>query len=160
MARDVKWAINEACGNQQLIKISLDEGTEKEILAKSKSWSIKLFFGSLAFMVVVIGIVVALAYFANLVIISVKGIGLLLLSVIFPFYAIYNIIATFGAVKKGDYDFYSGTLVGKTDKGYHVAGLEDQPMSFIKNEPQDPKAGDPVIVIRVRDELSLLDNNA
>ena len=156
MARDVKWAINEACEKQQLVKVSIPEETEKEILAKCKSGSIKMFFASLAFMAVVIGILVALALFAHLVIISVKGIGLLLLSVIFPFYAIYNIFATFGAVKKGDYDFYSGALVGKSDKGYHVAGLEDHPMSFMKNEPKEAKAGDRVIVIRVRDDLDLM----
>ena len=159
MAREVKWAVDEACSKQQLVKISVPEEVEKDLLARSKSGSIKMFFASLAFMAVVLGIVIALAVFAQLVIISVKGIGLVLLSVIFPFYAIYNIIATFGAVKKGDYDFFAGRIITKTDKGYVVNGLEDRTLNFMTKEPEGLKTNDGVIVVRVRDDLDLVDQN-
>ena len=158
MARDVKWAVEEACNQQKIMKVSLDQDEENKILSKAKKDSVKLLLGSFVFAAAVIGIAFAIGYFFHLVIIGVRTIFLLLLALCFPFYAVYNIIATSGAVKKGDYGFYSATLVGKSDKGYHVAGLEDLPASYLYKTPQDAKAGDSVILVRVREDLNLLDN--
>ncbi len=160
MARDVKWAVDEACNQQKIVKVSIEQDEENKVLSKAKKDSIKMLLGSLVFAAVVIGVAFAIGYFFNLVIIGVKTIFLLLIALCFPFYAVYNIFATAGAVKKGDYGFYSATLVGKSDKGYHVAGLEDIPVSYLYKEPQDAKAGDSVILVRVREDLNLLDNRA
>ena len=64
------------------------------------------------------------------------------------------------AIKKGDYDFYQGQIVTKTDKGFKVAGLEDLDLSFLKNKTDgnkkdNIKPGDIVKIMRIDNDLSL-----
>ena len=80
--------------------------------------------------------------------------------IIFPIYSIYNMTHINSAIKKGDYDFYQGQIVTKTDKGFKVAGLEDLDLSFLKNKTDgnkkdNIKPGDIVKIMRIDNDLSL-----
>lgn len=155
MARDMGWAVKEAQEKNAIHKISVDDSVKKELTDSAKKGAIGLFIASIVVFVVAFGIVAALAAFRGIIIYSVKMIILYIIVIIFPFYAIYNIIKTFGAIKKDEVEFYQGTLVTKTDKGYKVAGLEDHDLSFAKGEDKGINAGDSVNIMKINDDLTL-----
>ena len=160
MARDPKWAVNDAVQAQSISKISIDENREKELLSAIKKAAFGMFIGSIVLLVVAFGIVAALAAFAGVIFYSVKMVIAYIIVIIFPIYAVYNIIHTNSAIKKGDYDFYQGQIVTKTDKGFKVAGLEELDLSFIKNKTDgdkkdNVKPGDIVKIMRIDNDLSL-----
>ena len=84
---------------------------------------------------------------------------LYLVVLVFPIFSIYNIFATFRSVSKGDYDFYSGEVLTKTDKGYKIKGLEDLDLGYLSvaKPKEEPKAGDKVKLFRCNDELNMFD---
>ena len=159
MARDPKWTINEACENQSISKISVDESTEKELFSALKKSAVGLFIGSIVLLVVVSAIVFALATFAGVIIHGAKIVVGYIIVLILPIYSIYNIVHTNSAIKKGNYDFYQGQIITKTDKGYKLAGLEDQDLNFIKTKSNtntdNYKQGDIVKIVRLDNDLSL-----
>ncbi len=155
MARDPKWAVNEACENQSVTKITIDETREKELLSASKNGAFAMFIGSIVLFVVAFAIVFALVAFAGIIFYSVKMVIAYIIVLIFPIYSIYNIVHTNSSIKKGDYDFYQGEIITKTDKGYKVKGLEDLDLSFIKTKADDVKPGDMVKIMRLDNDLSL-----
>jgi hypothetical protein len=140
-------------------KISVEEDKEKKLISNEKSGSIKIFLASLIVLAVAITIVALIIIYAHVVIYSLKMVIVYLLILIFPFYAIYNIFATAGSIKKGDYEFLSGEIITKTDKGYKIKGLEDLDINYIfKFKPaEEPKAGDQVKLFRIKDELSMFE---
>ena len=155
MARDIKWAVKEAEENGAINKISVDESTKKELTSSAKKAAVGMFIGSLVVLAVAFAIVAALVAFAGIIIYSFKMVIVYLIVLIFPFYALYNIIHISGAISKDDVEFYQGTLITKTDKGYKVSGLEDQDLVFFKGRKAELKAGDPVKIIRIADDLTL-----
>ena len=159
MARDPKWAINEACENQSISKISVDESKEQELFSALKKSAFGMFVGSIVLLVVAFAIVFALATFAGIIFYSVKLVIAYIIVLIFPIYAIYNIVHVNSSIKKGNYDFYQGQIITKTDKGYKIAGLEDQDLNFIKTKSNtntdNYKQGDIVKIVRLDNDLSL-----
>lgn len=155
MAREIEWAVKEAAESGAIRKISVDESTKKKLTDNAKKGAVGLFVGSVIVLVVAFGIVAALATFAGIIIYSVKMILLYIIVLVFPFYAIYNMINIFGAVKKDAIDFYQGTLITKTDKGYKLTGLEDQDLVFAKDNKADLSAGDTVNIMKIKDDLTL-----
>lgn len=159
MARDIKWALREAEEKNEISKISVDEDVKKKLLNSSRSASIKMFIASLIVLAIAVAIVVALVLFVNVIIYSFKMILLYLVVLVFPIFSIYNIFATFRSVSKGDYDFYSGEVLTKTDKGYKIKGLEDLDLGYLSvaKPKEEPKAGDKVKLFRCNDELNMFD---
>ena len=159
MARDVKWAIKEAEEKNEISKITVEDDIKKKLCSNAKAGSVKMFIASIIVLAVALAIAFAIVAFANIIIYSVKMVIFYILILIFPIYAVYNIISTAKAVKNGDYDFYSGEIVTKTTDGYQVKGLEDQKLNFLSvAKPKDElKAGDRVKLFRLNDELDLFD---
>ena len=159
MARDVKWAVNEAENQGAITKINVDDQVKDTILSESRKSAVGMFGASIAILVIALAIILALYNFAGLIITGAKMVVVYLFIFIFPIYAIYNIIHTFAEIRKGNYDFYKGTVVTKTDKGYKIMGLEDHDINFVKSSKTtgDLKQGDPVNIVRVADDLSLFD---
>lgn len=159
MARDTKWAVREAEEKGFISKITVDEDVQKKLLKNSRSGSFKMLFGSLIIAAIAVAIVVALIVFANVVIFSVKMLFLYLMILALPIFAVYNIFATAKALKNGDYDFHSGEIITKTDKGYKVKGLEDLDLGFlmIAKPKTELKGGDQVKIFRMNDEVHLFD---
>ena len=159
MARDTKWAVREALEQGAISKISVEEDKEKKILSNEKSGSVKIFFASLIVLAVAVTIFALIIIYAHVVIYSLKMIIAYIFILIFPIYAVYNIFATAGSIKKGDYEFLSGEVITKTDKGYKVKGLEDLDLSYIgKFKPADePNAGAQVKMFRINDELHMFE---
>ncbi len=151
MAADVKFAIKDSIQNQVITPVTVSDEMRDAFLKKSRSASWKLLPVSIIICAVVLGIVFVLVYFFERLFISAIG----LLCVFLPFYAVYNIFATAKAIKNQDYEFVSGQIVGKTDSGYQVRGLEGHNISpFIGKKDYNP--GEQVIVARLNDELSLI----
>lgn len=157
MARDIKWALKEAEEQGAISRITVEEEDRKKLFSSEQKSNITMFFVSLIILAVAIAIVVALVMLINLVIYSVKMVIVYILLLILPFYSIYRIISTAKASKKGDYEFFTGELVTKTDKGYIVKGLEDQTLSFIGKNKTELQAGSKVNLIRINDEVELFE---
>lgn len=152
MAADVKFTVKEAVSNQSLTPISVSEELQQEFIKKSRSASWKLLPVSIIVSAVVSVILFLLVYFLRFFVISFLGI----MCIAFPIFAVYNIFATAKAIKKQDYEFFSGEIVGKTDNGnYKVRGLEEQNIGVLIGK-KDYDAGERVIVARLNDELSII----
>lgn len=155
MAADVKFTVKEAVSNQSLTPISVSEELQQEFIKKSRSASWKLLPVSIIVSAVVSVILFLLVYFLRFFVISFLGI----MCIAFPIFAVYNIFATAKAIKKQDYEFFSGEIVGKTDNGnYKVRGLEEQNIGVLIGK-KDYDAGERVIVARLNDELNLISEN-
>ena len=155
MARDIKWAVKEAEEQGAIHRISVEDSTKKEITSSAKKTALGMFAGSIALLIVATIIVVALYSFGGIILHGARMFVIYLIILIFPFYAIYNIIHTSKAIKNDDVEFFQGTLVTKTDKGYRLSGLEDHDLSFLKGKTKDLKAGETVTIVRIADDVSL-----
>ena len=152
MAADVKFTVKEAVSNQSLTPISVSEELQQEFIKKSRSASWKLLPVSIIVSAVVSVILFLLVYFLRFFVISFLGI----MCIAFPIFAVYNIFATAKAIKKQDYEFFSGEIVGKTDNGnYKVRGIEEQNIGVLIGK-KDYDAGERVIIARLNDELSII----
>ena len=151
MAADVKFSINKAAADQFLTPATVSEELEKKFLKKAKSSAITTIPVSFLVSAIVLGIVFVLVYFLKRLFISLMAI----FCVFFPFYAIYDAFATAKAIKKHDYEFFYGEVVGKTDKGYQIRGLEEHNINPMLGK-KDYNAGDRVIVARIKDDLNLI----
>lgn len=152
MASDVKFQVNKAAADQELIPAVLNEEFEKKFIKKAKSSAIKLIPISFIVAAVVLVILFLLVYFLKLLAISTIA----LFCIIFPIYAIYDAFATSKAVKNHDYEFYYGEVVNKTDNGnYQIKGLGDLKVAVLLGK-KEYNAGDRVIVARLKDELNII----
>jgi len=151
MAADVKFSINKAAADQFLIPATVSEDLEKKFLKKAKSSAITTIPVSFLVSAIVLGIVFVLVHFLRRIFISAFA----LFCVFFPIYAIYDAFATSKAIKKHDYEFFFGEVIGKTDKGYQIRGLEEHNISPMLGK-KDYNAGDKVIVARIKDDLNLI----
>ena len=134
MAADVKFSVKAAVENQALVNVTVSEDLEQRFIN-----------------VIVIAIIVLLAHFLRRIFFSLAAI----LIIFFPIYAVYNVFATYKAIKNHDYEFLSGTVNGKNEHGYQVSGLEGHDISpFIGKKEYGP--GERVIVARLNDELNLI----
>lgn len=152
MAADVKFNVKDAVEKQILTPVTVSEELEQEFIRKSRSASWKLLPISIIVSVIVIAIIGLLIYFFNLLIFSTLG----LICILYPAFAIYNICATAKAIKKKDYEFMSGEIIGKDDSGaYHVKGLSDQSIhTLIGKKDYDP--GSKAIIARLGDDLNII----
>ncbi|MCR5594122.1 MAG: hypothetical protein K6F79_10300 [Saccharofermentans sp.] len=151
MATDVKFAMKDSIQKQVLAPVTVSEELRDSFLKKSRSSSWKLLPVSIIVSAVVIALIVLIIHFFERFVISAVG----LIAVFFPIFAVYNIISTAKAIKNQDYEFVSGQIVGKTDSGYQVRGLEGHNISpFIGKKEYNP--GEQVIVARLNDDLSLI----
>ena len=146
MAADVKFNVKEAVDKQILTPVTISEELEQEFIKKSRSASWKLLPIS------IIAVIALLIYFFNLLIFSTLG----LICIFYPAFAIYNIFATAKALKKKDYEFLSGEIIGKNDDGsYRVKGLADQNIhTLIGKKEYDP--GSKAIIARLGGDLNII----
>ena len=151
MAADVKFSIKDAVGKQFLTPVSVSDELRDKFLKKSRAFSWKLLPISIIVCVVVAVISILILMFLNRVVFSLLGI----LCIFFPIFAVYNIFSTAKAIKNQDYEFLSGEVVGKTDSGYQIRGLEAHNISaFMGKKEYNP--GDRAIVARLGDDLNLI----
>ncbi len=151
MASDVKFSVKDAVGKQELTPATVSEELQQAFIKKSRAASWKLLPVSIIVSAVVLVILILVIYFLRFFIVSALG----LFCIFFPIFAVYNIFATAKAIKNHDYEFLAGEIVGKTDSGYKVRGLEEHNISpLIGKKEYNP--GERVIVARLNDELSLI----
>lgn len=151
MASDVKFSVKDALNKQFLTPATVSEELQEKFIKKSRSASWKLLPVSIIVSAVVLLILILVIYFLRFFIVSALG----LFCIFFPIFAVYNIFATAKAIKNHDYEFLSGEVVGKTDSGYQVRGLEGHNIStFIGKKDYNP--GERVIVARLNDELNII----
>ena len=120
------------------------------------AWS--LMFGSLALLLVIIILAVLFISVFHVIVYSFKIIIGLLFVLIFPIYALYNLINTYSNLKIKNYSFYSSVITGNVENGYLVQGVSSSGISFIDKSDADAKKapGTPVIVAVMKDEIDLL----
>lgn len=159
MARDIKWAVKEAEQDGSIVKISVEDDTRKKLVSGMTATYVKMFFASLIFLAVAIAIVAAIVTFAHIIFYSVKMVIIYILLFILPFYSIYGIFNTLVQSKKGDFEFFEGEIITKTDKGYKIKGLEDQDLDFpkIAKPKEEPSKGSRVKIFRLGKEIELFD---
>lgn len=151
MASDVKFAFKDGISKQVLSPVTVSDELRDKFLKKAKADAVKLIPVSILLCVLVFGVVFLLIYFLDLLVFSLGA----LLFAIYPFYSVYNLIATSKAIKNQDYEFVAGQVMGKTDKGYQVAGLEGHNIpAYIGKKEYGP--GETAIVARLNDELHLI----
>ncbi len=151
MAADVKFSVKDAVGKQLLAPVTVSDELKDKFLKKSRSSSWKLLPVSIIVSAVIILLVVLAIVFLSRFVFSLIGI----IGVFFPIFAVYNIFATAKAIKNQDYEFLAGEVVGKTDTGYQIRGLEAHNISaFIGKKEYNP--GDRAIVARLGDDLNLI----
>lgn len=151
MAADVKFSVKDATLKQQLLPVTVSEELENKFLKKSRSSSWKLIPATIVLSIIVCVILFLLIYFLRFFVISALGI----FAIFAPIYAVYNVFATANAIKKHDYEFLEGSVVGKTDNGYKVLGLEDHNIAVLFGK-KEYGPGDKVIVARLNDDLSII----
>ena len=151
MAADVKFSVKDAVDKQILTPVTVSEELEQQFIKKSRSDSWKLLPISIIVSAVVIVIIALLIYFFELFIISTIGV----ICILYPAFAVYNIAATAKAIKKKDYDFLSGEIIGKDDSGYRVRGLEAHNIHPLIGK-LEYNNGEKVIVARLGDDLNLI----
>lgn len=151
MASDVKFTVKDAISKQYLTPAVVSDEIRDEFLKKCRSSSWKLLPVSIIVSAIVIAVMCLLIYFLKLFVFSALG----LFCIFFPAFAVYNIFATAKAIKKEDYEFLWGEVVGKTDSGYKIRGLEEHNAHpLIGKKEYNP--GDRVIVGRLNDDLNLI----
>ena len=104
MARDIRWALKEAEEKGEISRITIEDDRKKQLMSDIQKFNVKMFLASIVMLAIAIAIVVAIVTFAHFVFYSVKMIILYILLIILPFYAIYSLISTGSAIKKGDYE--------------------------------------------------------
>lgn len=122
----------------------------------ASAWT--MFGGSLAVLAIVIVLIILFVSIFHVIVYSARIIVALLIVLIFPIYAIYNLFATISRVKKRQFSFYSSEIFAKNDKGYIVKGISASGLSFIDKADAgaEKTPGAPVIVVNMKDEFDLL----
>ena len=128
-----------------------EDQLKKYTSAKTRgAWN--MLFGSIALLLIIIVLAVLFISVFHVIVYSIKIIFGLLIVLIFPIYAIYDLIKTYSNLKKKNYSFYS------SENGYLVQGITSSGISFIDKSDADAKKapGTPVIVAKMKDDFDLL----
>lgn len=155
MASDVKFSVKDGIGKQLFAPVTVSEELQARFLKKSRSTAIILIPISIVVCALVIGFSALIIYFFNRIFISIVMLGILA----YPAFAVYNLITTFKAIKNHDYEFFSGQIVGKNDKGYVVRGLEGHNISVMFGK-EDYNPGEFAIIARLGDDLDLVSEDS
>ncbi|MBQ1326464.1 MAG: hypothetical protein IIT65_05950 [Lachnospiraceae bacterium] len=148
----VKDSLNNAVNNQCLFPISIDKELEDKFIKKAKKSAVALIPAS----IVVVIVISVLIYLCFTYLGRVRIGGFLVICYFFPFYAVYNLFSTFKAIKKHDYQFFAGEILGKTENNnYVVRGLEDQKIAVLFGK-KEYRQGERTIVARLKDDLNLI----
>ncbi|MBO4687550.1 MAG: hypothetical protein J5636_03480 [Clostridiales bacterium] len=117
-----------------------------------------LLVGSLLFLLIVVALVLLFIHVLHIIVFSFRIIVGLLIILILPFYGVYNVVSTMKNVSRKNYSFYTGEILGKTDKGYIVKGIQSSGLSFIDKADAcgEKAAGAKVIIACMKDEFDLL----
>ncbi|MBQ5967663.1 MAG: hypothetical protein IJL60_07845 [Clostridiales bacterium] len=134
-----------------------EDQLKKYTSAKTRgAWN--MLFGSIALLLIIIVLAVLFISVFHVIVYSIKIIFGLLIVLIFPIYAIYDLIKTYSNLKKKNYSFYSSVITDNVENGYLVQGITSSGISFIDKSDADAKKapGTPVIVAVMKDEIDLL----
>lgn len=117
-----------------------------------------LMFGSIALLAIIIILAILFISVFHVIVYSFKIIIGLLFVLIFPIYALYNLINTYTNLKIKNYTFYSSVITGNAENGYLVRGITSSGISFIDKSDSDAKKapGTPVVVAKMKDDFDLL----
>ena len=152
--KDVKTAVDKAVSGKFLTSITVSEATKRKFVRYHLNVSL---------MLIPVSILVAAvaAVILNLFLRHIHNhhvISSLITGLLFPGYAVYDLISTLITIKKDDTAFYSGEIAGEDKKGYLIKGIDSYRFGFIKSLRPDaePKTGDRVIIARIKDDFSLI----
>ena len=126
--------------------------------SKKKTGAWKLFGGSLLLIAIIAVAAFLFIGIFHVIVYSVKIILGLLIVLLLPIYAIYNLISTYSNISKKNYSFYTGEIAGKGENGYVVKGIAASGLSFIDKADADAEKapGAPVIIVKMKDDFDLL----
>ena len=134
-----------------------EDQLKKYTSAKTRgAWN--MLFGSIALLLIIIVLAVLFISVFHVIVYSIKIIFGLLIVLLFPIYAIYDLIKTYSNLKKKNYSFYSSVITDNVENGYLVQGITSSGISFIDKSDADAKKapGTPVIVAKMKDDFDLL----
>ena len=107
-----------------------EDQLKKYTSAKTRgAWN--MLFGSIALLLIIIVLAVLFISVFHVIVYSIKIIFGLLIVLIFPIYAIYDLIKTYSNLKKKNYSFYSSVITDNVENGYLVQGITSSGISFI-----------------------------
>lgn len=130
----------------------------QEYTSRKVKSALSLLLGSIVLLAVAITVILLFIHVFHIIVYSVKIILALLLILCLPLYAVYNIISTMKNIGKKNYSFYTGTILGKNDKGYIVNGIATSGLSFLDKSDSDAEKapGAPVIIAVMKDDFDLM----
>ena len=158
MLNNAKEAIKTAAEQNKISPANVSSEDQERFFAYQRKNSLTMFLFSIALLAAAALVAYLLIAVAHVI---VYGIGVFLgiiVVVCFPIVSLWNIFSTRKAISKGDYDFHVGQVMGRTEKGYKIVGLEQGDLTFDvdgKNAP-DLVEGNPVVIARLKDDASLL----
>ncbi|MBP3204270.1 MAG: hypothetical protein J6M66_02460 [Lachnospiraceae bacterium] len=150
----IKCSIEQAVQRQSITKISVDEDIKKRFIGFHLRRSLFFIWKTLLVSAIAGSILYVAIRFLN----NVNGVFILSVFFLAPLYALYSLVSTLSSIHKDDIEFYYGEIAGRSDKGYHVKGVLNATLGYIKSmRPNaEPCVGDRVIVARLKDGYSLI----
>ena len=152
--KGVRQAVDKAVSEQFLTSITVSEDLKKKFI-----WH----YLKTALIIMPVAFVVGggAFFFLDLFLGRVHNariISPLITGLLFPVYAVYNLISTLITISKDDIEFYSGEFVCKYKMGYTVKGVNIYHFGYIIGFQPDtePKEGDRVIIARFKEDFALI----
>jgi len=152
--KGVKSTVGRAEEQQFLTYLTVDGDLRRKFISFHRNAAILFIPESIFVAALAVGIVYVLATYV--------GIAFpILILVLLPFYAVYNLFDTLYWIHKDDIEFYSAEITGKSKKGYSIKGVNNYEFGYIRKLKPDkePQIGDRVILARFKDEFSLISDN-
>ncbi|SCW49305.1 hypothetical protein SAMN02910456_01409 [Ruminococcaceae bacterium YRB3002] len=146
------WNSVSSAEEQQFIKHLTVDGALKERFISFHRRAALIFIPESIF---VAALAVGITYFLA----TYVGIAFpILIFVLLPFYAVYNLFNTLYWIHKDDIEFYTVEISGKDKKGYSIRGVSYYKFGYIRKLKPDkePQIGDQVILARFKNEFSLI----
>lgn len=159
MLNDAKAAIKAASEQNQISPVTVSSEDQERFFSHCRRSSVTMFFFSIALLAVAALVAYLLIAVAHVIVYGPRVLIGIIVVVCFPVISLWSIFSTRRSISKGDYDFHVGQVVGRTEKGYKIRGLEQGDLTFDvdgKNAP-DLVEGNNVVIARLKDEVSLLE---
>lgn len=158
MLNNAKAAIKTAAEQNQISPVSVSSEDQERFFSHCRRSSVTMFLFSLALLAAAALVAYLLIAVAHVIVYGISVLIGIIIVVCFPVISLWNIFSTRSAINKGDYDFHVGQVIGRTEKGYKIRGLEQGDLTFDvdgKNAP-DLVEGNNVVIARLKEEVSLL----
>ena len=152
--KGVRNAVEKAWWDKHLTRITEDVDLKERFISYQRRAALILIPEAFLVAFIAAGILLFLRF-----VLHIAGINMfMLVCLLFPGYAVYNLIKTLITISKNDFDFYTGEVIFTTERGCRIKGVDYYYFGYIKKMKPDkePKEGDTVIIARFGDEFSLI----